>query len=306
MRIAIISLEGKSSKAVAKECEKYFDQVDMLKLKEFEVKATNNKINVTHLKQNLEQYDCIYVRGSYRYALLQRSITRAFLGESYMPIKPKAFTLGHDKFLTLLELQKNDVAIPKTYYAATTKLAKKILQEVEYPVIMKVQEGTHGKGVMIAESEKSAKTILDLLEDFKKPFVIQEFVPTNQTSDIRVIVAGNKVIAAYKRVAAEQEIRSNIHAGGTRLSHELTKEQEELALKSAEAIGADICGVDILDSKNPSVIEVNLSPAFARLQDITDINVPKKIAQILYLRTKRFKKRMKEKIRKKKKKAVKK
>jgi ribosomal protein S6--L-glutamate ligase len=159
---------------------------------------------------------------------------------------------------------------------------------------------------MIAESEKSAKTILDLLEDFKKPFVIQEFVPTNQTSDIRVIVAGNKVIAAYKRVAAEQEIRSNIHAGGTRLSHELTKEQEELALKSAEAIGADICGVDILDSKNPSVIEVNLSPAFARLQDITDINVPKKIAQILYLRTKRFKKRMKEKIRKKKKKAVKK
>lgn len=208
VKIAIISLGGRSSKAVAKSCREYFDSVDELSLRDIEIKISNDGVVVSHLKKDLEKYDCVYVRGSFKYALLQRSITRALQGEAYMPIKSKAFNLGHDKYLSLLELQKNEVKIPKTYYAATTSLALKILEsQVDYPVIIKAQEGTHGKGVLVAESFKSAKTIVDVLSDLERAYVIQEFVETDRTSDIRVIVAGGKILASYRRVAAEGEFQ---------------------------------------------------------------------------------------------------
>jgi glutathione synthase/RimK-type ligase-like ATP-grasp enzyme len=144
MKIAIISLNGKSSKMIAEECKSYFSKVDLLDLRNFEVQV-NGRVKVANCQKDLEEYDCIYIRGSYKYALLQRSITRALSHDVYLPIRSNAFTLGHDKFLTLLELQKNNISIPRTHFAATTKIAKKIIDEVEFPVIMKVSEGTHGK-----------------------------------------------------------------------------------------------------------------------------------------------------------------
>lgn len=298
MKIAIISLNGESSKIIAEECKKYFSTVDALNLKDFEVQV-NGKVKVVNCQKDLDKYDCIYIRGSYKYALLQRSITRALNQETYFPIKQNSFTLGHDKFLTLLELQKNDIPIPRTHFAATTKIAKKILDEVDFPVIMKVSEGTHGRGVMIAESKKSAYTILDLLEDFNKPYLIQEFVKTKNTSDIRVIVFKEKIIAAYKRVACEGEVRANIHSGGTREPHDLTEEEAKIAIKAAKAIGADLCGVDILNAEKPSIIEINLSPGVSSLSEVCNANVPNLIAKELYEQTKRFIKRKKERVKKK-------
>jgi ribosomal protein S6--L-glutamate ligase len=298
MKLGIISLGGKSALKIREASKKYFNEVDILNLKNFEIQI-NGSLKIVYDEEELKKYDCLYIRGSYRYALIARSITRALNKDVYIPIKPKAYTIGHDKFLTLLELQKEGIPIPKTHYASTTKVAKKILDKVDFPVMMKLSEGTHGKGVMIAESKKSALTILDLLEDFHKPYLIQEFIETKNTSDIRVIVSKKKVLAAYKRVAMKGEIRANIHSGGTRKYHKLTKEEEELAIRSAEAIGANICGVDILNAKNPSVIEINLSPAVAELKEICKIDVPDLIARELYNQTKKFKKRQKEKFKKK-------
>lgn len=304
MKIGIISLGARSAREIAKECKNYFEEVDLLNIKGFEIQV-NGSLNVMYSGEKLKKYDCLYIRGSYKYALIARSITRALNQEAYIPVKPHAYTIGHDKFLTLLELQKKGIKIPRTHYASTTKVAKKILNEVEFPVIMKLSEGTHGKGVMVADSKKSALTILDLLEDFNKPYLIQEFVKTQNTSDIRAIVAKNKVIAAYKRVAMEGEARANVHSGGTRQSHELTEKETELAIQSAQAIGADFCGVDILNAEEPSVIEINLSPATANLEEICGTNVSKEIAKELYHQTKIFKKRKKEKARKKLKKTLK-
>ena len=176
MKCGVISLEGESSELIAKEAKKYFDDVDSLNIKHFQVYLSNKGIKVTYNENELDKYDCLYVRGSFKYALLQRAVTRALHHDVYMPIKPETFTIGHDKFLTMIELQRNGVTIPKTYFAATTKLAKRLLEEVTYPVIMKTPAGTHGKGVMMADSSESAKTVLDVLEGFKQPYIIQEFV----------------------------------------------------------------------------------------------------------------------------------
>lgn len=294
MKIGIISLNGRSSKDIGFYCKKYFDQVDLLDIRDFEIRV-NDELKVIHLEETLKGYDCLYIRGSYKYALTARAITRALGKEVYIPIKPAAYTLGHNKFMTLLELQKNNIAIPKTHYASTTNVAKKILETANFPIIMKLSEGTHGRGVMVAETKKSARTILDLLEDFNKPYLIQEFVTTKDTSDLRVIVAKKKVLGAYKRQAMEGEVRANIHAGGTRLKHDLSDHEVSLAIRSAEAIGADICGVDILNAESPSVIELNLSPSTIGLKDFCGVNISEAIAKELYAQTILFKKRLKKK-----------
>ncbi len=304
MRLGIISLGGRTSLAIAEACKKHFDEVDMLDIRDFEV-YVNGGIHVTHLKKDLEKYDCIYIRGSFKYALIQKSITRALASEVYMPLKQRSFVLGHDKFLTILELQRNGVNIPRTYLASTPRVAKKILEgDVEYPIIMKVKEGTHGKGVLMAETLESAKTILDMLEDLDRAFLIQEFVRTKGTSDIRVVVCGKEILGAYKRIASQGEIRTNTHRGGIREKHELTEEEKELAIKSAEAIGAEICGVDILNAEKPSVIEVNLSPALAPIQDLCEGDVLDSIGKYLAEKTKKFHKRKRHKLNKKLKKIL--
>ncbi len=300
MKIAIISLGGKSSMNIAKACKKYFRKVDAINIKDLDVHLTKQGVKVEHKQKPLEKYDCIFIRGSYKYALLQRAITRAFDREIYMPMHRKAFAIGHDKFLTLVELHDCEIEVPITYYSATTELAKKILEkEVQYPVIMKVPRGTHGKGVMIADTLQSAKTILDMLEGFKEPYIIQEFVKTHHTSDIRAIVIGEKVVAAYRREAADGEIRANVHSGGKRVKHKLTKEQEEMAIKSANAIGAKICGVDILNAEKPSVIEINLSPSTHAIGEVTGINIEDEIAKYLHEQTLKFKSKLKKQKRRK-------
>jgi ribosomal protein S6--L-glutamate ligase len=297
MKMAIISLGGRSSRAIAKYCKKYFKKVDELDIRDFEVHLKEDgEYHLGYKGEKIEGYDCIYVRGSYKYLLIQKAISNLYKKESYMPISEKAFSICHDKFLTLLELQKKKIPVPKTYYAPTLKAATKTLEKINYPIIIKVQSGTHGKGVMIAESKKSAIAMLDTLESLKRPYIIQEFVETEKNSDIRVLVFGNKVLACYKRVAKGEDFRSNVHAGGTRECHALTKEQEKIALNSARAIEADFCGIDILNSKNPSVVEVNLSPSLRGNDDASTKNILEEIAKIFYSNAKDFVERKEEKI----------
>ncbi|MEK6826286.1 MAG: hypothetical protein AABX90_01515, partial [Nanoarchaeota archaeon] len=117
MKLGIISLGGASSKNILTEAKNLFDKADHLNIREFEVRVDSKEMSVMYKGKPLEDYDCLYVRGSFRYALLQRSITRALFSEVYMPLNPNSFTLGHNKFLTLLELRKNKVPLPKTYFA---------------------------------------------------------------------------------------------------------------------------------------------------------------------------------------------
>ncbi len=288
MKLAIISIGGESAKKILEEAKAYFKKTDLLNLKNIEVHVDSKNIEVLYKEKPIGDYDCIYVRGSYKYALLQRSLTRALHHKAYMPISPPAFTIGHNKFLTLLELQKNKIPLPKTYLAATTDAAKKILEEIHYPIIMKIPEGTHGKGVMFADSESSARSMLDTLEIFKQPYILQEYIETGAT-DIRAIVVGDKVIACMKRKAPLTELRSNIHMGGKGQPYELDYDTEQIAIKAAQAIGSDVCAVDILETgKKSMIIEVNLSPGLKGITKVTKKNVAKDIAKFLAKGTKQF------------------
>jgi len=288
MKLGIISLGGKSSKDILEKSKKYFEEVVDLDIKKIKVQVDSKELKVVYENEPLEDYDCIYLRGSFKYSLLQRSIARALHTEVYMPIEPDAFTIGHNKFLTLLELQKNKVPLPKSYIAATTEVAKKLLEQVNYPIIMKIPSGTHGKGVMFADSTSSARSILDTLEVFNQPYILQEYVETNST-DLRAIVVGNRVIATMQRKASKEELRANIHAGATGKSFELSPDDRQIAIKAARAIGAEVCAVDLLEGGGKvQVIEVNLSPGLEGITKATKIDIAEEIAKFLFEKTKEF------------------
>jgi len=288
-KAAVISLRGKSSEEIVNECKNYFSKVDSLNIKDIEVHVSTDNMRIFHKDEKLDDYDCVYCRGSYKYALLLRGITEALNGKCYLPISSEAFLNSHDKFLTSIELQKSKISIPKTYMAATVDKAKRILSEIHYPVIIKIPSGTHGKGVMFVDSLSSAKSVLDVLELFKQPAMIQEYIETNAT-DLRVIVLGNKVVAAMKRVAAGDELRANIHSGGFGVVANISEEAENLAIKAAKILKADICAIDLLEASKIRVVEANVSPGLQGIKKATKKNLAKDIAKFLFEKTAEFKK----------------
>ncbi|MFO8015793.1 MAG: RimK family alpha-L-glutamate ligase, partial [Candidatus Woesearchaeota archaeon] len=288
MKAAIISLGATSSKWVAEEMRKLFEKVDELDLKKVEANFGPKGIEIMYDGKPIGEYDCIYPKGSFRYSPLLRSIATALHGKSYMPLDPPVFTRGQDKLITQLVLQESNVPMPSTYLAATVEAAKHILEQVNYPIVMKFPQGTQGKGVMFADSFSSASSMLDALSALKQPFLIQEYVETDNV-DIRCIVVGKKVVAAMKRYAVGGEKRANIHAGGKGEAFEPDNLMKNIAVKAAEAIGAEICGVDMLESaKGPMVIEVNLSPGLQGITEATKVNVAEKIAKHIYNKSKEF------------------
>jgi ribosomal protein S6--L-glutamate ligase len=286
---AVISLGSTSSKWTIDEMKKLFDKVDSIKLKEIEINLGSKEIEVLYKGESLPDYDCVYAKGSFRYIPLLSSITALLNERSYMPIVPNAFTTINDKLLTQLELQKGKIPMPITYLSSTADAAKKILEQVNYPIIMKFPQGTHGKGVMFAESFPAASSMLDALAALNQPFLIQEYVETGGV-DIRALVVGDQVVAAMTRRAKKGEKRANIHAGGVGESLILSPKAKKIALDTAKILGAEICAVDMLEGhKGPVVIEANSSPGLQGITKATGINVAEKIAQFLYRKTRELK-----------------
>ncbi len=288
MKAALISLGSKSSQMISNAMRNYFREVDGIDIREIEVNISGGHLEVFYNGKPLEKYDCVYAKGSFKYASLLRSITAA-LHNTYYPISPEAYTISSNKLLTQLVLQKHNIPTPKTYLSSSASAAKKILEKINYPVIMKFPSGTQGKGVMYADSYASASSMLDALAALKQPFLIQEYIETGG-ADVRAIVVNGRVVAAMKRKAVKGEKRANIHVGGKGIAYEPDAYTKKVAILAAKAVGAEICAVDILEGiKGPMVIEINLSPGLQGITAATKVNVADKIAKYLFEQTKALK-----------------
>lgn len=295
MKAAVVCLGAKSSLWTVEEMKKYFDQVDLVKISQVEVFFGGKGLELMYEGEEFPEYDCVYVKGSFRYANVARAVsTLLWKRGTFVPIKPSAFTTGHDKLLTHVKLQAAGVPMPTTYLAATSEAAKNLLKTVNYPIVLKFPQGTHGKGVMFADSYSSASSVLDALTALKQPVIIQEYIET-AGEDIRAIVVGDKVVASMKRKAVKGDKRANIHAGGSAEAYSLDAHTRKIAIEAAKAVGLGIGAVDIVESPHgPLVIEVNVSPGLQGITKATGINVAAKIAKYLYDETKILKESSKE------------
>lgn len=196
---------------------------------------------------------------------------------------------SRDKFRSLQILQQHGIPVPKTVLARSPDAVFQAIRLVGgTPVILKMNQGTQGAGVMFADSLETVESVLEALWEFGANIQIQKFIAESRGRDIRAFVVGGEVYAAMRRVAGGTSFKANIHQGGTGIPIELDAVQEKLALKTAKVLGLKIAGIDILESKSgPVVIEANSTPGFEGLEHATNKDVARAIVEYIVDEAKR-------------------
>ncbi len=173
-----------------------------------------------------------------------------------------AINRSRDKLRSIQILARAGVGIPKTVFSRETSEVDDLIEQTGgAPVIIKVARGTHGNGVVLAETKKAAQAVMQAFYVEGVNFLVQEFIKESAGTDIRAFVVGGKVVASMERRSLDDDFRSNLHQGGTGKAVKLSDEERKTALKAAKAMGLSICGVDMMRSdRGPLVLEVNSSP----------------------------------------------
>lgn len=228
----------------------------------------------------LPKIDAIVPRIGNSVTLYGSAIVRQFeMMQTFSAVKSLAIVRSRDKLRSLQILSKAGVDLPKTAFANDPRDIDDALTQVGgTPVVIKLLEGTQGIGVMLAESRKAAKSIIETFYGLKANILIQEFIKEARGADIRAFVVDGKVVGAMKRQGKEGEFRSNLHRGGEGQVVKLTKPEKATALAAAHALGIAVAGVDMLQSnRGPLVMEVNSSPGLQGIETATQIDIAGKI-----------------------------
>lgn len=194
-----------------------------------------------------------------------------------------SISLARNKVKTMQIMTKKGIPIPKTMFSINPDNIHEQIQLIGgAPVIIKIQEGTQGVGVILAESKKSAKSIIDTFYKLDAGILLQEYIEESNGEDIRAFVIGNKIVASMKRSSGSDEFRSNVHRGGSMETIKLTYEEKEIALRAARYLGLGIAGVDLIRSnRGPLLMEVNASPGLQGIEATSGINIAKKIIEYI-------------------------
>lgn len=185
-----------------------------------------------------------------------------------------AISRSRDKLRSLQILSKHEVDMPKTVFAAkgNNRDIEKLLGKT--PWVLKILEGTQGVGVVLVETEKAAKSVLDAFYGMDVNLLVQEYIEEAGGADIRAFVVDGKVVGAMKRQGAEGDFRSNLHQGGKASLYKLNRQEKATAIAAAKAMGLSICGVDMIpSSRGPLVMEVNSSPGLEGIEKATGVDI---------------------------------
>jgi ribosomal protein S6--L-glutamate ligase len=238
---------------------------------------------VRYRGEDLTDIDAIIPRVGQSITKYGTAIVRQFEMQGvYTTVSSISINRSRDKLRSMQILARADVGIPKTVFAReTTDLDDVVEQAGGAPLIIKVARGTHGNGVVLAETKKAAQAVMQAFYVEGVNFLVQEFVQESAGMDIRAFVVGGRVVASMKRQSLDDDFRSNLHQGGEGTSVKLTDEERKTALKAAKAMGLSICGVDMMRSeRGPLVLEVNPSPGFG-IEKVTGRNVAEKIIEYI-------------------------
>ena len=190
---------------------------------------------------------------------------------------------SRDKLRSMQILARAGLGMPKTAFTNYSKDSKQLVNQVGgAPVVIKLLEGTQGLGVVLAETEKAAESVIEAFHNLKARIIVQEFIAESKGADIRAFVVNGQVVGAMKRQGKEGEFRSNLHRGGSGTLIKLTREEKTAALHAAKAMDLAIAGVDMLQSKRgPLILEVNSSPGLEGIELATKLDIASKI--IVYI-----------------------
>ncbi|MBC6997478.1 RimK family alpha-L-glutamate ligase [Cytophaga sp. FL35] len=283
MDIALLSVSNNvySTRRIAQEAQNlghYIEQVDHTQCS---VKLGGESPQIFFREKNItNQFDAIIPRIGAKVTKHGVSIVKQFeINGTFSSARSLSIARARNKVRSLQIMSQKGIPIPETLFSIDPDT---IEEQIELlggaPVIIKIQEGTHGLGVILAESQKSAKSIIDTFYKMDTSILLQKYIAESNGEDIRIFVVGDKVVASMKRISSQEEFRSNVHRGGKTEKIKLTKKEEEIAINAAKHLGLGVAGVDLIRSnKGPLLIEVNASPGLRGIEAATGINIAKEI-----------------------------
>jgi ribosomal protein S6--L-glutamate ligase len=290
MNIAILSKGpgNYSTKRLKEEALKRGHSVRVINYAKCYVTLERNKPVIHYKGQEIRDIDAIIPRIASSLTRYGSAMVRQFEMQNVFTVTSSiAIVRSRDKLRSMQLLAKAGVGIPKTVFVRETADFDGVLEQVGgAPVIIKVARGTHGNGVVLAETRKAALAVMQAFYVEGVNFLVQEFVAESAGVDIRALVVNGKVVASMLRQSLDDDFRSNLHQGGEGIDVKLTVEERKTAQKAAKAMGLTICGVDMMRSeRGPLVLEVNASPGFI-IEKVTGQNVAEKIIDYIELAAK--------------------
>lgn len=230
---------------------------------------TSHRPSVHYREKVLDDFDAVIPRIGASVTFYGTAVLRQFeMMGVYCLNESVAISRSRDKLRAMQLLSRKGIGMPVTAFAHTTKMKKDVIRIVGgAPLVIKLVEGTQGKGVILADTDSSAEALIEAFRTLDAYFLVQEFIEEAKGSDIRTFVIGDKVIASMVRQARPGEFRSNLHRGGTATPAKLSPEERKAAVRAAKVMGLNVAGVDIIRSKHgPLILEVNSSPGLEGIE----------------------------------------
>ncbi|UXP33399.1 30S ribosomal protein S6--L-glutamate ligase [Reichenbachiella agarivorans] len=234
--------------------------------------------------QKLNDLDAVIPRIGASVTFYGTAVVRQFeMMDVFSPVSSIAITRSRDKLRSLQILSRHGIGMPNTAFTNFNKKENNVLKHIgKAPVVIKLLEGTQGLGVVLAETEKAATSVIEAFESLKTRVILQEFIEEAGGADIRAFVVDGEVVGAMKRQGKEGEFRSNLHRGGEANVIKLSRAEKSTALKAAKSMGLAVAGVDMLQSKKgPLVLEVNSSPGLEGIEQATKVDIAAKIIEFI-------------------------
>jgi len=281
MNIAILS-RGESlysTKSLIKAAEARNHGVEVLDSNYFSLSVENGKAVMLYHDEIVDDIDAVIPRIGASNTYFGSSLVRHFETMGiFSVVSSEAILNSRDKWTSFQILTRAGVPVPKTLLINSINHEVQLASFEGKPVVIKLIEGTHGNGVILAENAQSALATIETLQSVGVKFLLQEYIAESKGADVRAIVVDGVIVAAMKRQSKDGDFRSNLHRGGSSELIKLSDEEERIAIRAAKALRLGVCGVDILQSdRGPLILEINSTPGLEGIETTTGKNVSKSI-----------------------------
>ncbi len=247
-------------------------EMDMINTLRCSVNIASRRPEIYLDGERLPKYDAVIPRIGASITYYGLAVLRQFEMQGVFPVNESvAIGRSRDKLRSMQLLARDGIGLPVTTFAHDPKKAEEVVNLAGgAPLVIKLIEGTQGIGVVLADTNRSAKSVIEAFRGAGVNILVQEFIKEAGGTDIRAFVIGGKVVAAMQRSGAEGEFRSNLHRGGSAKPIKVSPEERSTAIRAAKAMGLNVCGVDMLRSNHgPVVMEVNSSPGLEGVEKAT-------------------------------------
>ena len=286
MKIALLSRNRQlySTRRLVEAAEQRGHEVRILDVLRCYMNVTSHRPSIHYRGEELEKFDAVIPRIGASVTFYGTSVLRQFEMMGTWPLNESvAISRSRDKLRALQLLSRRGIGLPVTGFANKPDNIQDLIKMVGgAPLVIKLLQGTQGIGVVLAETRKAAESVIESFLGLNASVLVQEYIKEAGGADIRCLVVGDKVVASMKRQAKEGEFRSNIHRGGTASLIKITPEERSTAVRAAQTMGLNVCGVDILRSNHgPVVMEVNSSPGLEGIEKATNRDIAGQIIDFL-------------------------